>query len=617
MRISKKNTTFVRKFETKMKVSVIIPLYNKRAYVQRTLESVLAQTYTDYEVIVVDDGSTDDSGEVAERLIGGKADWHVLRQQNAGVAAARNAGVAASKGEYLAFLDADDWWAPTYLERMMDLIAHYPEAGLYACNYWYVKIGKTHVALNIPTGYFDYPKTYLEQKSMPVTSISVIMPRKVFDEMGGFPVGIKLGEDFLLWSKVALRYKVAFLSEPLAYYNNDIPANLRATRNLHKPEEVMWFVMGDLLNAPNILEDVKQDFKLVLDKERVSGLLQYYLNKRYHQRVIEELKKVDWSKQPTNIYKLYHNTPIIYLKAKQCIMKIGSIIKQSMIKQMRHEWALGFVENGLDGVFSKKPKYVWVKNPYADECWFADPFILDVTETTITLFVEEMRYSVPKGRIAKLTIDRETMTITDMKIILEEPTHLSFPNILRENGKIYVYPENHDSGELNLYEYDEGKEKLIKVKMLCKQPLTDAVMTDVFGKRQIYSTQMPDPNGRALNVYEQNERGEFVFANSISFTDKHARMAGQFFIYKDKIYRPAQDCNIVYGGAVVIEEACQTKDGLIFNDVKTLTSAHPILRKGMHTVNEYKGIVVIDVHGYGCFIGRMINWLVRLKKQVK
>lgn len=292
-------------------------------------------------------------------------------------------------------------------------------------------------------------------------------------------------------------------------------------------------------------------------------------------------------------------------------------LKQWYKKQLRHEWTLGFVENGLDGVFSDKPKYVWVKNPYAEECWFADPFILDVTDTTITLLVEEMRYAVPKGRIAKLMIDRGTMTITDMKIILEEPTHLSFPNIMRENGKIYVYPENHDSGELNLYEYDEKKEQLIKVRTLCKQPLTDAVMTDVFGKQQIYSTQMPNPNGNVLNVYEANGKGLFIQSQSITFADKHARMAGQFFIYKDKIYRPAQDCNKVYGGAVVIEEVQFGADKIQIHYVKTLKSAHPLLHLGMHTLNEYKGVVVIDVQGSRYVLGRIVDELVKMKKNIK
>lgn len=292
-------------------------------------------------------------------------------------------------------------------------------------------------------------------------------------------------------------------------------------------------------------------------------------------------------------------------------------LKQWYKKQLRHEWAIGFVEKGLDGVFSNKPNYVWVKNPYAEERWFADPFILDVTDTTISLLVEEMRYAVPKGRIAKLMIDRATMAIVDMKIILEESTHLSFPNIWRKDGKVYVYPENNESGQLNLYEYDEEREQLVKVRTLCTEPLTDAVMTEVFGKQQIYSTQMPDPNGGVLNVYEPNKQGVFVQSQSMSLADKHARMAGQFFAYKGNLYRPAQDCNKVYGGAVIIEEIRQSENALLFKNVKRLTSAHPFLHLGMHTLNEYKGVVVVDVKGSRFVLGRIVDLLVKVKKKYK
>jgi hypothetical protein len=111
----------------------------------------------------------------------------------------------------------------------------------------YYKPGKTRVAVNnVETGYFNYPKAYYEGGAMPVTSISVVIPRKVLDETGGFPLGIKLGEDFLLWAKIAMQYKVAFLNELLAWYNNDVPATLRATRNLHAPEHHMLFNLGRL-----------------------------------------------------------------------------------------------------------------------------------------------------------------------------------------------------------------------------------------------------------------------------------------------------------------------------------------------------------------------------------
>ena len=379
-----------------MKFSVIIPLYNKAPYIRKALESVFAQTYTDYELIIVDDGSTDGSADIAEAILqeaigtkNSEADlsspprliasspYRLLKQKNAGVSAARNNGFSVSSAEYIAFLDADDWWAPTYLERIAQLINDYPDAGLYACNYVYYKPGKTHVALNIPTGYINYPKAYYESNAMPVWTGAAMMPRKVFEEMGGFSLGIKLGEDFLLWSKIALRYPVAFLNEPLAYYNNDVPATLRATRNLHAPEHHMLFrlelafgneeeckvesvkckgtkneVKDDRLKVKGKkngeaeipastlytlhLTPTKDDWKLLLDKLRINGLLEYWISKEYHNQATEELQKVDWSQQPNSMKRIY-KTPIWLLKLKRMVMQVGSWCKQRIIKAIRRE----------------------------------------------------------------------------------------------------------------------------------------------------------------------------------------------------------------------------------------------------------------------------------------
>ena len=342
-----------------MKFSVIIPLYNKAPYVCKALESVLAQTYADYELIIVDDGSTDGSAEIAEAILQDPASrliasspHRLIRQANSGVSAARNNGVAQASGDYIAFLDADDWWEPTYLEHMAQLIEDYPKAGLYASNYIYYKPGKTRVAVNnIKTGYFNYPKAYYEGGAMPVTSISVVIPRAVYKEMGGFPLGIKLGEDFLLWAKTAIHYPVAFLNEPLAWYNNDVPVALRATRNLHHPNNHMLFrmeVIGESLEVigdENSIADTntysqlpiahrptKADWKSLLDKLRVNGLLEYWLSKEYHDLAAEELKKVDWNQQPDSV-KCIYKTPIWMLKAKRQVMKWGSWCKQRIYKK--------------------------------------------------------------------------------------------------------------------------------------------------------------------------------------------------------------------------------------------------------------------------------------------
>lgn len=320
-----------------IKFSVIIPLYNKAPYVRKALDSVFAQTNKDWELIIVDDGSTDNSADVVRELVIGNSklvndQFRLISQPNAGVAAARNNGVKASHGEYVCFLDADDWWEPTWLEEMDKLITEYPEAGLYATNYMYYKPGKTHVALDWERGYMNYPEAYLHSKQMPVTSITTCMPRRVFDEMGGFPVGIKLGEDFLLWAKTALHYNVAYCEKPLAYYNNDIPASMRATRNLHKPEHHMLFNMQDIEKSA-ISSQYSEIWKALLDKLRVSGLMDYWLSDEYHDAAAEELKKVDWSKQSKSAQRQY-KMPIWYLRAKRRFMQIGSFYKQKIIRMI-------------------------------------------------------------------------------------------------------------------------------------------------------------------------------------------------------------------------------------------------------------------------------------------
>lgn len=331
----------------KPRFSIIVPLYNKAPYVRKALDSILSQTFTDFELIIVDDGSRDESMIVVQDFIRDVSCMmydvcdkiKVIQQENAGVAAARNNGVAKSKGEYVCFLDADDWWEPTWLEEMDKLIREYPDAGLYVTNYVYYKPGKTHVALNIERGYMNYPEAYLYDLTMPVTSITTCMPRRVFDEMGGFPLGIKLGEDFLLWAKTALHYKVAFCEKPLAYYNNDVPASLRATRNLHAPEYSMYFHLDPIEEAihhtPYTIHQ-KETWKSLLDKLRVSGLMDYWLSDEYHDAAAAELKKVDWGKQPKSAKEQYKK-PIWWLKAKRRIMQIGSYIKQKIIKSIWRE----------------------------------------------------------------------------------------------------------------------------------------------------------------------------------------------------------------------------------------------------------------------------------------
>lgn len=281
---------------------------------------------------------------------------------------------------------------------------------------------------------------------------------------------------------------------------------------------------------------------------------------------------------------------------------------------IRTSWHLGFVVNGLDGVFRVGPLDVqWVVNPYKDR-WFADPFILDVTEKEILLLVEEYRYFNPVGRIAKLTVDKDTLAIVKMDIVLETGSHLSFPNILRKNGNIYIYPENANAGHQDIYEYDCSESKATFVKTICNECIWDAAITDLFGKQQMFTARR---NDYFLDIYEWNESEEmFVHNLQIESKLRNSRMGGSFFIYQGEIYAPFQNCERTYGGNIDLKRITYSNGQLSFETVKQLFSPHKKYNEGLHTLNEYKGVVVIDVKGHNHFLGKVISKSVKTLKRL-
>jgi len=317
-----------------MRFSIIVPVFNKAESVRDTLESVTSQSFSDWELIIVDDGSDDASLEVVKSFISDAPDLpiHLISQENSGVSTARNNGVEASSGTYLCFLDADDRWESDFLEQMEGLIRLYPDAGIYGTSYFLVKNHNRKpapIALNegFYRGYLDYFKVYSRYLCQPLWTGAVCVPRDVFLEEGGFKSYLSLGEDFELWARIALKHKVAFLNEQLACYSQDSDNANRATKRLHDPaNHFLWHV--------HFLEEEKgnADCKILLDKMRVEGLLDYYLSYRYSSIAAEELNKVDWSGQPDRMVRLY-NTPKFVLWLRNDLLKVGSMVKRSMIKR--------------------------------------------------------------------------------------------------------------------------------------------------------------------------------------------------------------------------------------------------------------------------------------------
>lgn len=289
--------------------SVVVPLYNKVQYIERTIESVLRQTYQNYELIVVDDGSTDGSFDIANRLLDNDDERKILiSQANAGVSMARNKGAELANGDYICFLDSDDWWEPTFLEEMDRLIDACPGAGMYGTGFYLIKNGKKRVAPigvdnDFVMGYINYCQVYARTLCMPISSSSVAMPRTVFNSSGKFRSGITLGEDFDLWIRVAIKYQVALVNKPLANYFQDVPIKNRATRKLRNPKSHMLWNLDYLRDE----EGSNTDLKVLMDRLRASGLQRFYLSHRYHKESLKQLAKIDWNNVSPKMYRIYHS----------------------------------------------------------------------------------------------------------------------------------------------------------------------------------------------------------------------------------------------------------------------------------------------------------------------
>lgn len=307
--------------------SVIIPLYNKAPYVGKTVESVLGQTFGDYELIIVDNGSNDGSHEIVVAFTDHRIKI-VRLEENVGVSNARNKGVAMASAPIVTFLDADDWWEPTFLEEMAGLIERHPDAGIYGTGYYIVKNGKKRLApIGVDEGFeegeINYCVVYAKTLCMPLTSITVAMPKAVFDETGGFKPHLKLGEDFDLWVRIALKHKTVFLNKPLSNYNQDVDVTYRGTHHLRDPKEHMLWNLGYL--EPE--EKTNADYKQLIDNLRTYSLLPYLLTKQYRSAARQELAKVDWSRQPANTARLYR-LPVGILRLRRFALLTGVKIKK-------------------------------------------------------------------------------------------------------------------------------------------------------------------------------------------------------------------------------------------------------------------------------------------------
>jgi glycosyltransferase involved in cell wall biosynthesis len=192
-------------------VSVIIPTYNRAWVLREAIDSVLAQEFKDFELIVVDDGSTDNTGEILDSY---EQDILVLRQSNKGVSAARNRGIDAAEGRLIAFLDSDDLWLPRKLSSQVDFFNSNPAAVINQTEEIWVRNG---VRVNPKTRHHKFSGMIFERSlALCLVSPSAVMIKKnLFSEVGVFDENLPACEDYDLWLRISCRYPVHLIETPL------------------------------------------------------------------------------------------------------------------------------------------------------------------------------------------------------------------------------------------------------------------------------------------------------------------------------------------------------------------------------------------------------------------
>lgn len=217
-------------------ISVVIPLYNKGPYISRAVDSVLAQTVQNFEIIVVDDGSTDGGGDEAKKINSPKI--RLFRQRNYGVSVARNFGIVEAKGELIAFLDADDEWKPGFLEKIVYLREKYPRAGAYATAVDAIEIDgslrvrnlqilEDNLGDGIIQNYFKIASQF------PLTSSSIAVPKKIIGAVGGFRLFEELSEDVDMWIRIALLYPIVWSNDRLVILHKEAENRAVSTKRHH------------------------------------------------------------------------------------------------------------------------------------------------------------------------------------------------------------------------------------------------------------------------------------------------------------------------------------------------------------------------------------------------
>lgn len=325
--------------ELGVKFSVIIPIYNKEHHITKAIKSVLEQDCpASYELLVVDDGSTDNSVRVVEEMvktngllrdIADAGKFVFIRQPNGGVSAARNCAIRVAKGDYLCFLDADDWWEPGFLTAIDLLSERYKRAtvlgtGRYTVKNGIKKVMDIGVVGNAVHGLVEYESVIEKLGCRPIQTSSVAVKRDILQKTGMFNTVFKFGEDFDFFYRAYLHGGLALYNKPLSNYNQDVDLQTRGSRpmSLYPKEQSAFFNMGYVsICDTNTVRHFTEYLKL-------RAFYPYYVQGLYREEIKTQLAGIHWSEHPLRQFVKYKVIPVGLQKAW-----FGLRVKLSNIKR--------------------------------------------------------------------------------------------------------------------------------------------------------------------------------------------------------------------------------------------------------------------------------------------
>lgn len=264
--------------------SIIIPLYNKAHTIVNTLQTVFNQTFKDFEIIIINDGSTDNGVEIIKNNFNDPR-IKIINQENAGVSAARNRGVKEAKAEWIAFLDGDDEWLPLYLETIYNTIKEYPEAKYIGCasfskNLVNNKIS-AHAIIDKYINKVECINYFMNPDRMTHIGASVLL-KDVFVDAGGFDPHLRINEDLLLLGKVGIQNNLYYIGKALHVYVGGVPGQATNIKTRKKED------------AKNKLDVINQLYECYLLNNRTNKLVPIALKYRFRHSLLSYLKVKDY-----------------------------------------------------------------------------------------------------------------------------------------------------------------------------------------------------------------------------------------------------------------------------------------------------------------------------------